>query len=551
MSGSRVIVTKRQPVIMGHVCSCCGSPVLSTVLIEARVQKTYMFSMSKAEEIAEETAEQEIQDGIKRIETCKRTRYMLVPKVKESKMIEPGHFSDASMSGLDSKCPNCLNYEPWQPLTGAKKKLGELEDDNFPNAFSDYKEAETWALNYNQRMINRIESIRASIDDVETAKKDAIRLYSLIENMKQQRDSLPELAQRDTLKAEYDLLEKQKANIGLLDFSGRKALNDKKKVISLRLNDVNSYISDAQRNINLQIIGKQVMLDTIQAIAYGCTGKSLVKKLGIAVSVQIEANRIPRSDIETYAPISTNRHEPDQIRSMESYYMMIKSQSVEVDQSAEVGQSLPDAIDVTVSEDGMIVCQECGFKQKDDRTICFNCGHPFSFEKNAPLLNCVDVVPDKNGIVVCPVCGSRQKAERTACFNCNQPFRTKENAQDSTPLVASPALKEKAPIIEAAPPTIKTKPPIIETTPPIMEEGNPTTTTAPPTIKYNMPAGDVCQKCGSKLLEDSMFCSACGTPIEKPTPKAPKVMFCRKCGSKLLADSAFCTKCGTKIAIIK
>ena len=48
-----------------------------------------------------------------------------------------------------------------------------------------------------------------------------------------------------------------------------------------------------------------------------------------------------------------------------------------------------------------------------------------------------------------------------------------------------------------------------------------------------------CQKCGSEVPEDALFCSKCG---EKVT-----ALRCPNCGKRLSEDSAFCTYCGAKI----
>ena len=50
-----------------------------------------------------------------------------------------------------------------------------------------------------------------------------------------------------------------------------------------------------------------------------------------------------------------------------------------------------------------------------------------------------------------------------------------------------------------------------------------------------------CSKCGAELLEDALFCSKCGSPVEQK-------LYCNKCGAELPSDAMFCHKCGTKVA---
>ncbi len=63
-----------------------------------------------------------------------------------------------------------------------------------------------------------------------------------------------------------------------------------------------------------------------------------------------------------------------------------------------------------------------------------------------------------------------------------------------------------------------------------------------------------CPNCGAALPSDALFCSSCGTKIEKPEevvpvePEAPAdIKRCAKCGEPIHDEYAFCINCGTKV----
>lgn len=54
---------------------------------------------------------------------------------------------------------------------------------------------------------------------------------------------------------------------------------------------------------------------------------------------------------------------------------------------------------------------------------------------------------------------------------------------------------------------------------------------------------EVCNNCGTKLVETQQFCPKCGTPKH-----IPKENVCENCGTELQEDHVFCPKCGQKVA---
>lgn len=64
-----------------------------------------------------------------------------------------------------------------------------------------------------------------------------------------------------------------------------------------------------------------------------------------------------------------------------------------------------------------------------------------------------------------------------------------------------------------------------------------------------------CAVCGATMSGSDLFCSGCGSPVEKARPQvasnAPVAVeasaFCANCGAPMAADDLFCMSCGTKV----
>lgn len=56
-----------------------------------------------------------------------------------------------------------------------------------------------------------------------------------------------------------------------------------------------------------------------------------------------------------------------------------------------------------------------------------------------------------------------------------------------------------------------------------------------------------CEKCGTMVAQDTIFCTSCGNRMQPEIFVAPNIKTCKKCG-KILSDGVrFCNACGTKV----
>lgn len=58
------------------------------------------------------------------------------------------------------------------------------------------------------------------------------------------------------------------------------------------------------------------------------------------------------------------------------------------------------------------------------------------------------------------------------------------------------------------------------------------------------PELDICPVCSATLRQGASFCSECGAPVAKASPRRA---FCRECGSPVSETAAFCRNCGLKL----
>ncbi len=351
MASSRMIATKRQSVFMAHICSVCGFPTISVVQIEAEAEKSYTFSQSKAEKIANETAENAINEEIGRIVSCYYLKKPLVGKHKGSGMIAPGHFCTSSFSGYASCCPSCLSVEPWQSPS-SKKSMDDLAKKHFPVVFRDANEAEKWAFDQVRELIAQIEAKREDPLEVEQAISKVREVKGQLLVWLYEMNNCPEQKEYDKLSEELAVAKKQKASLGLFDFKLKKSVKEKIKLLEPIVKRRKEELDKKVEPIARKIVDTGNELRTTQAIAFGVTNDILSKENGNAFSYFFSPNEIPvniMEEIERYVEQETNAN-----------------------QTAGVCET--PAVTTPASNDAAVFCRKCGFKLLPDSTFCTKCG---------------------------------------------------------------------------------------------------------------------------------------------------------------------------------
>ena len=346
-----MISTRRQGVFMAHICSECGFPMITVVQIEAEAQKTYTFSQSKAEQIASETAENAINKEILRIEACYYTKQPLVGQQKERGMIAPGHFCTSSFSGFESYCPKCSSIEPWKSIA-SKKKMDELEKDNFPIVFKNAKDAEKWAFDKVRSMLPKIEAKREDEFEIERAINEVKQAKTNILVWVHQMNSLPERTDYNRLNDELSIAKKQKESLGLLDFKAKKSIDERIKTLEPQVKMLKDTLDKKIGSAAKQIVSEENKLLTTQAIAFGYTDNILSTQSGQAFSFFFSPVDIP-ADImaEIRADVENALSDKQNISNSESFHAK-----------------------KTIYNEENIYCRKCGFKLLPGSNFCSKCG---------------------------------------------------------------------------------------------------------------------------------------------------------------------------------
>lgn len=348
MGNSWMIATRKRDVFMAHICSECGFPMITVVQIEAEAQKTYVFSQSKAGQIASETAENAIREEMMRIESCYSTNQVLVGTHKGNGMIAPGHFCTSSFRGYASRCPRCLNIEPWKS-NAAKKRMNELNKENFPTVFADADKAESWAFSIVRKLVAEILKKREDNSAVGEAIERVIESKIRLEMLREDLDSIPETFDRDRLKTELANAEKLKLQLGILDFKNKRIVNERINIIKLQIKDLSEIIEKKETPIADRIIELENELLFTQSIAFGCSDGVLSKKRGNAFSYFFSPNDIP-----DHITSKIEHHNGDTVKT--------------------VLEPQEEALPVNEDIEKPVFCRKCGYKLLADSAFCTKCG---------------------------------------------------------------------------------------------------------------------------------------------------------------------------------
>lgn len=355
MGSSSIIATRKRQVYMAHICSKCQFPTVSLVVIEAKAEKTYSFFESKAEHIANETANNAIEYEIKRIENCRHTKKVLTEKEK-GRSIAWGHYCSSSIFGFDNPCPNCKNIEPWQRQNDStldySKIITELKDVNFPLVFKEKGKITQWINSSVSSLRQEIEKKRQNKILVEQAAIKTINSAKKLKKIKEQLESIPELKDRDSVNDHMRKYYDYKEQLGILDFKVRNLVNSTIEEDKIKLENLNKIIADKKQAIKFNIDFEQETLIYNQSVAFGCTEKIMTVEFANTVNYYYAPNDIPK---ELFSTIDENEKTNEKELAVE----------LEIEESidTEFGKHKP-----------AIFCRKCGFKLLQNSVFCSKCG---------------------------------------------------------------------------------------------------------------------------------------------------------------------------------
>lgn len=288
----RFIATNRKSVILGHICSCCGSPVLSVFRAAAKAS-TYVPPKQNhkvREQITRYAAQKAVLEAIRKVELCKKA-YTTAGVALEKEVVEHKIcLCHMVVEAFGQGCPNCGSCEPWMPAKLSKKYLRELEEENFPSVFETYPEAEAWALKANEARIKQMETERQSPEVREEAEKRAATLLERIHALEAEDAALPEHGKEIALEEEKKACMLRKEQLSRWDIRGRIDANQKLRGITYRLNKNREALAEKQAGLHRQLQECKAMLKNQQALLYGCTGGTVKRKQEEAIAFQMEIN---------------------------------------------------------------------------------------------------------------------------------------------------------------------------------------------------------------------------------------------------------------------
>lgn len=265
-------------VYMGRICSCCGSPVISRVVVQSHVAE-FFFSIghiTTANIRTKQQSEKAAAEMLRSIDRCKRdhTAISRAPHPKDGKTHDS--LQETSITGLNDLCPNCFTAEPWMPERLSQKKLEDLEEENFPTAFQSAKDALQWALTQVTETAEQIQTARQSPETASKAQAEIQKQKAAMAKLEEYRRELPLQKKKAALEQELAALEAQKYDIGILDIPGKRAYKAAKQSVVYHLQELEEDFAEACVPIDQQLAVHRVLLQKAMGIADGCTGRVLL-----------------------------------------------------------------------------------------------------------------------------------------------------------------------------------------------------------------------------------------------------------------------------------
>ena len=278
MSSTKYYRNGWQRAFVGHCCSRCGNPVINEILIHGHsvVNSSITNNANTAEEILKEA----ISNRLLTISSCQVDKKRLVSSSKDYDigMLRPGRWVYTYVFGLDASCPLCSKQELWQLSFDEHESMWDmLKPENYPQVFDSLDNALTYA---NKALSDIIYSANNSYKEhkknmaLDIIRKRYSNLPSMISDLEQQRENLPEQWQLSQLDQAIEKKQLEKKEVGYFHSAKRKA-------IELEIVQLSKERSQLQKTLdsNKLELQKQVILLSREyysniLIMGGCSGNT-------------------------------------------------------------------------------------------------------------------------------------------------------------------------------------------------------------------------------------------------------------------------------------
>lgn len=363
--------TRRQPVIIGHICSRCLNPVVTSAVITADISGGGDLLQDKTGRTAADITGWAVREELERIALCGRRRGVLY--LEDEKLPNAAGISCRTViSDAGSACPNCGYLEPWHPNSVSQADMIVLRADNFPVAFIKEKDAMNWVFEYLEKKfrgfdksdeeetgetflkkenMNRLieirllerkagllskkmerynfEKLRAMYREEPygvTEEEKAIDMLILAGLLEQQRDSIPEIEELRKLIMQKSALNTEKDRTKRFHFRRRRVMEKEIRELSLNIERVSSDMRRKQSELEKRISRLKLSLQSELAYVYGYTGRYIKDENGKTAVFRLQLNPVPEADIEARIkilesgkPVDTAKYFSDEEKALLRY----------------------------------------------------------------------------------------------------------------------------------------------------------------------------------------------------------------------------------------